>query len=674
MRSCTFRTQIAVTALVWQLPALVAAQDSSTASPGDSNAASTLPRLEITADTADVAPRTGDVVPSEHTGSSSTLARTRIEQPGAQLADLLSSSSGIQQRQSGGFGTFSSISVRGSSAAQTAVYLDGILLNSAGESVIDLSTLELLNLASVDIYKGSSPAQLGHSAIGGAINLNTLGATDAKGTSIRLGLGSFSQQSLAVATRGTASQWSWTGSLSHQQSENDFPFTDDNNTPLNDSDDTRQTRQNSQVRRTSALLKLGFKHSDLQRSNLLIQTSNRDLGVPSAFNRADNDASFDSIKTQVHASHSIDQWKDWNSRHSFYWHQSDTFFDDSRGQVNNTNPQRIDTDVRTLGLKTYWERFVTAGTLGFSLEVRDNDLDLQDDLNTNESFIASEQQALVTTHLAILDNTETWLLTPSVHWQFSKRRGTSTSIGVADTLPTVNEQEPGAQLGAAYSITPEIRLSANAGSHFRSPSFDELYGSIGLINGNPLLEPERGINLDASIRYATKSLQLEAAVFQNSRDQLIVTSFNSVGIGRPINTGKAEVTGLELSGTWNPVTQWMITANATWQDPRIRNNEAGAFNNQLPSEPRQSYFLRTQYKPGTTGFWYEWQGSRDRFFDRANLLPAANISVHNIGLDYTHKHWQFTASILNVSDEAVEDFNGFVKPGRSYALSLKLQL
>ena len=669
MRSCISRTQIAVTALIWHLPGLVVAQGPAVTA--DSDAATTLEPLEITADTVT---RTGEVAAGEHTGTSSTLARTRIEQPGAQLADLLSGTSGIQQRQSGGFGTFSSISVRGSSAAQTAVYLDGILLNSAGESVIDLSTLELLNLGSVDIYKGSSPAQLGHSAIGGAINLNTLGATDAKRTSVRLGAGSFSQRSLALVNQGNAGAFNWTGSISHLQSDNDFPFDDDNNTPLNSTDDTREIRQNSQVKRSSALAKLGYKHSELQRSDVLIQTSKRDLGVPSGLNTADNDASFESVKTQIQASHILDQWKGWNSRHSLYWHQSDTFFDDSQGQVNNIKPQRVDTDVRTLGLKTYWERFVEAGTLGFSVDLRDSDLDQQDELDSSEDLDATQQQVLVTTHLAILDSDETWLLTPSVHWQFSDSRATSTASGTADRLRSVDEQNLGAQLGAAYSVTPEIKLKANVGSHFRIPSFDELYGNIGLINGNPLLEPERGTNLDAGISYNTRQLQLEATFFNNVRDELIVNSFNSVGIGRPVNTGRAKVTGLELSATWTPVAQWLLTANATFQDPRIRDRSRGFFNNLLPGEARQSAFFRTQYKPGRTGIWYEWQGSRDRFFDRGNILAATNTSVHSIGADYTHKIWQLSASIQNLGDEAVEDFNGFVKPGRNYSLSVQLNL
>ena len=185
-------------------------------------------------------PRTGEVVEDEHTGSRSRLTTLRLEQPGAQLGELLGSTSGVQQRQSGGFGTFSSITVRAASAAQTAVYLDGILLNSAGEPVIDLSALEILNLSSVDLYRGSAPLQLGHASMGGAVNLNTEDASDRTGNRIRLGVGSFSHASLLAASQGRSGKWDWTGSLAHQRSDNDFTFINDNATPLNPDDDEKQ--------------------------------------------------------------------------------------------------------------------------------------------------------------------------------------------------------------------------------------------------------------------------------------------------------------------------------------------------------------------------------------------------------------------------------------------------
>ena len=267
-----------------------------------------------------------------------------------------------------------------------------------------------------------------------------------------------------------------------------------------------------------------------------------------------------------------------------------------------------------------------------------------------------------------------WMLTPALRWQGSIRNGTSTAIGVQDNLPEQTESFLGAQLGASYAVTTRVTFSANAGNFFREPSFGELFGSFGLVNGNPSLQPEEGTNLDIGVSYDTDKFKLQAVVFQNRSDELIVTTFDARGIGRPSNTGKAEVTGLELEASWKPWPAWQIIANATFQNPRNENPFSGFDNRQLPGEARRTAFARLNYQPGLTTWWYEWRASQERFFDSANLLRAEDTSLHSIGLDRKYKRWQLSAQVLNLSDISVEDFNGFPKPGRHFAVAITYAL
>ena len=637
-----------------------------------STAATVLQELLITDDEESL-PRTGEVIEDEHTGSRSRISTIRLEQPGAQLGELLGSTSGVQQRQTGGFGTFSSITVRAASAAQTAVYLDGILLNSGGEPVIDLSTLEILNLSSVDLYRGSAPLQLGHASMGGAINLNTGDASDRVGSRIRLGKGSFSHASVLAATQGHANKWDWTGSLAHQSSDNNFSFINDNATPLNPNDDERQKRVNSQVRRSSILLKSGYQASEKLRTDVLLQVAERQVGVPNARNTPNNRARFDTLKSQLQLSQRVNQWYGWNTRHALYWHQADSVYDDSLSQIG-LGAQLIDSDINTVGVSAYWERFVDLGTFGLSADLRNETLDLVDELNDEENFTADRQMLVTAMHLAIIDADDRWMLTPALRWQGSVRNGTSTAIGVPTDLPEQNESALGAQLGASYSLTPAVTLTANAGNTFREPAFGELFGSLGLINGNPSLEPEEGTNLDFGMSYETDRLKLQAVVFQNLSDELIVTTFDARGIGRPSNTGKAEVTGLELEASWQPLPTLRLNANATLQNPRNRNPFKGFENKQLPGEARRAVFARINYKPGPTTYWYEWSANRERFYDSANLLRAENTSLHSLGLDMKYNRWLVSAQIQNVANTTVEDFNGFPKPGRQVAVAVTYTL
>lgn len=635
----------------------------------------TLERLEIIASEPEQV--TGDVILDEHTGSTSRIHRENIERSATQLGELLSSQAGLQQRQTGGFGSFSSISLRAAGGAQVGVYLDGILLNSSGNPVIDLSALEILNLGAVDIYRGVTPLQLGHGSIGGAINLLSIG--NVKGfaardgaesqTRFRLGTGSFSQAGLQLSSQGASGAWDWTGSISRQQSDNNFPFLNDNTTPLNITDDFREPRFNNQVQRSSALLKTSYRQSQTRRTDAILQIADRKLGVPEWRNRQPNQASFDSQSTQLQLSQLVDQWHSWNTRHSVYWHQFNTDFDDSRGQVQMVE-QLIQTDTRTLGAKTYWERFTDFGTLGVSVGLRQEDLESQDRITQGNDFSASRYSLLGTAHLAWIDDTDKWLVSPAIRWQQSERDGNSTSFAINQNLQQTSESDLGLQLGVSYRATHQITLSTNLGRFFREPSFGELYGSIGLINGNPSLIPEEGNNLDIGVKYQQNSFSIEATAFHNQRDELIATTFNSQGIGRPGNTGKAFVNGVELSAQWQPHKHWQLQINATLQNPRNKNRFTGFENRILPGEARQLYFSRLTYKPSAFSVWYEWSSNQQRFYDTANILPAEDTSVHDIGMNWSDKNWQISTRIHNLSDDNVEDFNGFAKPGRSWSLAV----
>lgn len=634
-----------------------------------------LEELKITGGDVSTA-QTGDVVVSEHTGSRIRIERQRLEQPGAQLGELIGTTSGVQERQVGGFGSFSAVTIRAASAAQTAVYLDGILLNSGGQSIIDLSTLEMLNFSSVDIYKGSSPLQLGHAAIGGAVNLNTVNSTSENGAKVKLGVGSFSQFSAASSFYGSSKKWNWIGSLTHLQSENDFTFLDENE-PLVDDDDTEARRRNNDVQRNSILLKTGYEHTQNQNTNVLFQLTNRDIGVPDQQNTRANSATFESLNGQLQIAHLINDWKGWNNRHTFYWHTADTVFDDSDSSIG-LGRQLIDSDTRTLGVKAYWERFIETQTLGFStlglsVDLRDESIEQFDRLEANSSdFISDRVTVLSTAHLAVANDNETWLVTPAIRWQTSERSGTTVSRNLGSDPTDQNVSEGSVQLGAQYVLSPTFTLSANAGNYFRQPSFGELFGASGLINGNPTLEPETGINLDAGIGYTSHKIVAEARVFRSLRDDLILLSVDARGVGRPENIGESTVDGLELSASWQATDYWSLEGNATLQDPRNRSSFESVRNKLLPGQAKRAFFTRVKYQPSNIAYWYEWQGSYDRFYDTNNGIPAPDTSTHAIGADIKKSQWQLNASIQNITDDTIEDFNGFPKPGRSFHLALSI--
>lgn len=618
--------------------------------------------------TADPVFRTGDVVDDESASSHTRIGRAELQNSAVSLADIIARQSGVQYRQSGGFGSFSSVSIRAATGAQTDVYLDGILLNSGGFPVVDLSALEMLNLDSIDVYRGSTPVQLGHGSIGGALNLNSPRRESEPTTRLRLGIGSLSRREWLLSHQAAHGNWDWTTAVAMRHSDNDYSFINDNTTPLNPADDERQRRNNAAADRQSALLRAGYQYDADTRADLTAQLSQRDLGVPEFRNNEDNVASYETQSRQLQLSLTRDAVGAWNTRHSLYHNTQGAQFQDRFSQVG-LGAQDSDSDTRTLGARSYWEYPANNGTFALSLEYRHERYDSSDALDASAAIAAERRSTLASAHYAWFDSSERLTLIPALRWQHERQQSTLSGEDDADQTQTTGV-DTGLQMGLLYRLSPTLTLTANAGSYYREPSFGELYGSSGLINGSPTLEPEQGLNLDLGLRHERDAFRAGATLFASERDELIVTAFDSRGIGRAVNAGAARVLGLELE-LEVPLSQRVsLRSNLTWQSARSRDPQAGFRDRKLPGEATLAWFSRLQYRYHTATFWHELTILRDRFYDRANILPAEDSDEHAVGIDWHHAHWQASLGIHNLGDRNIEDFNGFPKPGRTGFLSI----
>lgn len=82
--------------------------------------------------------------------------------------------------------------------------------------------------------------------------------------------------------------------------------------------------------------------------------------------------------------------------------------------------------------------------------------------------------------------------------------------------------------GAVYKLTRNISLSGRVGRSFRTPNIFELFftgpGSIGgQVVGNPYLKPETGVNVDTSVKFRTKRFAASATYFTNSYKNFLAT-------------------------------------------------------------------------------------------------------------------------------------------------------
>ncbi|MBI3811683.1 MAG: TonB-dependent receptor, partial [Nitrospirae bacterium] len=80
-----------------------------------------------------------------------------LERRFTSIPEALSETVGVRVNRFGGLGDFSTISIRGSSSEQVLIYLDGILLNEAQGGGVNIGTIPISNVESIEIYRGSSP-------------------------------------------------------------------------------------------------------------------------------------------------------------------------------------------------------------------------------------------------------------------------------------------------------------------------------------------------------------------------------------------------------------------------------------------------------------------------------------------------------------------------------------
>ena len=355
-------------------------------------------------------------------------------------------------------------------------------------------------------------------------------------TRLGAGVASFGTVRAEAAHTGRHGRWETVAALGATSADNDFPFVDGNGTPQNAADDRRERRNNADARRVGLLAKLGTRHGEHARTDLLTQLGERRLGVPEWRNAVDNRAGFDTSTAQLQLTHARDGIAAWDSRHTLFLHAQDDRYDDRESQVG-LGAQDATTRTRTVGADTYWTRPLGPGTFDAKAELRHETLRGSDRLGSDPDTDARRLAGLLGARWSAYALDGRLVVAPSLRLQtnddtFDREGGDGRrSRGSRTLLPS---------FGVRFDIDDERVVHASVARHEREPSFAELFVERGLLRGNPDLEPERGIDADLGVEWTVgKTLALAAAVFASERDELIVTSYDARGIGRATNTGRA---------------------------------------------------------------------------------------------------------------------------------------
>lgn len=593
------------------------------------------------------------------------------------VAQVLSETAGLNIRRFGGFGDFATVSVRGASSGQVRVFFDDVPLTRARAETVNLADLPLEPLQRIEVYRGATPLSVGATALGGVINMITKDPTDEPSVSFLAGGGSFGSRQASLTASGRLSDWGLLGSFNYLGSEGDFPFDDDNGTPVNPNDDERVRRQNNAFNSGDVILKAVRDLSVRSRLTVLNEFFINDQGVPGIGAFQSRDASLFDLRSLTYLRFEGEGLENLPTEFdtTLFFVYEEERFDDSKGELGlgrrKTRFRTFAMGANAHGAETFGDHLVEARIdLGGEVLVP-RDLISSDPMDENQSRFSFDIGLGDTWSVLedlLLDGQFRFELIHDDFGGFVDARGDVTD----DSSNTQTLFTP--RVGARYTVLDWLWLKTNVGRYGRFPNFSELFGNRGSIVGNPDLTPETGWNVDFGAEAQTASwgplsgARAEAVFFWRDVDDLILLIQNSQRTSVPRNVGSARIWGVELQTAFEAWDRIGFTANYTYQDAEDRSDAPSRNGKQLPGIPQNEAYLRIDYHPWDLVPFYELAFTSDNFLDRANLIEVPSRTIHSLGLRYDLPWTPLTLTFeaRNITDNQIADVAGFPLPGRSF--------
>jgi outer membrane cobalamin receptor len=632
---------------------------------------------------AEAAPRAS----RDDAASSSVITAARTPRSAEDLPQLLAELPGVSVTRMGGLGSMATLSLRGSSANQVEVYFDGVPLSAASGGGVDVGLIPVVDLDSVEVYRGMSPIAFSASAIGGIVSLSSATATGS-GVRAYAGGGSFGTEFGGVQGRWAGKNLRVLGSVNGLGSAGDFTYHNDNATGFTGSDDSITRRQNNALGQVDGLAHVVGLLPGRRQIWATASFLHRDQGVPPVGSLIAKGAALgtDRLIATVAYESRDDLGLGSNLRAQLYTVATWQRFDDPCGEL----PPGQATQTRDLSTSsgaTLAGSRPLAGWLRLSA-VADGRYERFDPSSILFGAASIPPGARVFgaggVEARFLVQALRLAVIPSLRLEAAKdtiTRPERYRLMGADTQPATYWL-PNARLALVQWSSEQVTLRANLGRYGRLPSMTERYGNTGQLLGNPNLVPESGTNADVGANWNRRGerlrFSLDGALFAAWARDLIY--FRQVGTQmRPGNVGRARILGAEISATIDWRRRFRFLGQTTFTDARDLENASGSYDKQLPHRPRLRAYARPELRNLHLAGRWRWGLYADLDATSGNYLDSSNLAEVNprvlfgAGGQIEAPHWgmRLVASAQNLANTAVVDFTGYPLPGRSFFLTLQ---
>lgn len=589
------------------------------------------------------------------------------------LTSFLQQQNGLQIQQAGGLGNPALVSIRGASANQTTLLINGISSNNNQYGGYDLNSIPLNQIENIEISRSGSSFELADQAIGGTINIITREGTNNQNINLNLG----SEETFSTSFSSSLNQ-NLSIQIDHQQSANNYDYPVPS--PISGSNQHHQVQalENSEFHRTSIQLVQYFKGISAR-----IRLNKKNKNIPDYFrNDKKNDASLNQ-KDAVFSLQSNKKLEHKNKIDNFYsehlwkvFHKnSNEHYKDRMGVIGLGQDNDKLTQSRT---EAQWHSKLLFKRWQFQTQLSAYEESfLSQYLDDDDSYLCTTPQG----NCDQIAYKKSRKILIGIRWsnkphsqQISADLYQSHATNYNRKRSSVIDSEEKNQSFIGYNIKYSL-FHDTSETHFsikhsnRHPSLYQLFGDRGLLLGNPDLldETSSSYSIDHLYRINNKQ-QINSAIFYRQLEDAIVPVYDSRGIGRYENSKDAYIAGIEWRWRYRKYHFYSHLGVDIYHSKSFDNNVKSFDNKQIAGIYHNSLSFTSGWTQQRHSLELVNRINGNLYIDRSNLISGDNHQLTDINYQYQYSQLSLGLSIKNLTNIQYKDFTNRPAIGRQWII------
>ena len=551
------------------------------------------------------------------------IDRDQIERSGTNaLADLLAQVPGAEFMRNGGPAGTTSVYLRGAETRFTAVYIDGVRIDSQSTGGASWQAIPLSQVDRIEVLRGPAAAIYGSDALAGVVQIFTRKGEGAFSPYLGLGLGSQRTGRLDAGFSGQGGDFDYSLGLTRDVSQGFDALSGSNP----DADGYRNS---------SSSARLGWQLASAHRLEATLLDSRQDARYDSSAAWDPQAVIRDDRNRQRLQTSGLSWQAQWTEAYS-------SRVSTSQGHDHyETSPSAYLTDTK---VRSYlWHNELRQGANLWTAALERREDELQNDY-TQPVLTQRAQNALALGYG----------FKQGAHaLQLNARHDDDSEFGGKNT----------GSAAYGYGFAQNWRATASAGTAFRAPTLFQRFS----IYGTPSLMPETSQNVEAGLKYANQDRSFSLVVYRNRIENLITyvdgpgNCINGKGdwAGCYGNTAKARYQGLTLAGS-RQLGAFRLRASLDLQNPRDLDT-----GKQLARRSREHGLIGAETRLAGWQLGGELLLSGRRYDDAANTQPLGGYGLVNLHASTSiAKDWTLQARVDNLADKRYQLAQSYHTPGR----------